>query len=192
MDRRRLVEAVHGTPALAVLAVTGGGASLLSELLVVPGASRTVLEAVVPYSEAALESWVGGPVTGAASAETAARLAVAALERAAALAGAEGRGTAPLVGLGLTAALASDRPKRGEHRAHLACRCRTAHGVVTGEDWSLTLDKGRRSRAEEDDLVAAVGLVLLARACGLDAGPEVLTDLPGPVALTVGDRLAPS
>lgn len=169
MLRHELIVAVHATETAAVLAVTGGGASLIGQLLAVPGASRTVLEAVVPYSSAALESWVGEPVAGAVSARSAQLMAAAALARAEALHAAEP--PVPLVGLGVTAALASDRPKRGDHRAHIATLARPAGAghttAATASAWALTLDKGRRTRAEEDQVVADVALAALARACGL-------------------------
>ena len=45
---------IHASSLRAMLVVTGGGTQAIADLLAVPGASRTVLEAVVPYSEAAL------------------------------------------------------------------------------------------------------------------------------------------
>ena len=192
MSRSEVIHAVHASPTMAVLAVTGGGVLLVSDLLLVPGASRTVLEAVVPYSSTSLAEWlvprgadaapegaapagdaalsevgamsVGG---GAVSVGTAARLARAARHRAAALAeDPEGGGDpAPLVGLGITAALASDRPKKGDHRAHLAlCGPHAAEPLVV---WTVTLAKGARSRPAEDRVVADLGLLLLAEGCGL-------------------------
>jgi nicotinamide mononucleotide (NMN) deamidase PncC len=165
-----VVRAIHATETRAVLAVTGGGIVLLSDLLSVPGASRTVLEAVVPYSDRALAAWIGRPADRACTAEVALAMAEASRARAAVLAA----GSSPVVGLGLTAALVSDRPKKGEHRAHIA---------VTGADGStraatITLAKGRRDRAEEDRVVADLALALLAAACGIDTGfaPSLLPE----------------
>ena len=50
------------TLGLCVLAVTGGGVASLTWLLTVPGASRTVLEASVPYAESALADLIAGTV----------------------------------------------------------------------------------------------------------------------------------
>ena len=47
-QRRALVRALHLTPAQLVLAITGGGFGVLTDLLLVPGASGTVLEITVP------------------------------------------------------------------------------------------------------------------------------------------------
>jgi hypothetical protein len=83
-----------------------------------------------------------------------------ALERAASFAPPGGR----LVGLGATASLASDRPKLGDHRCHVA----VAAGDVTRVD-SVVLAKGRRDRAGEEDVVARAIVLCLARACGVAA-----------------------
>ena len=67
-----LVAAVHASPLRGVVAVTGGGAGALAELLSRPGASGTVLEAVVPYNGASLSEWLGGPPDQACSEKSAA------------------------------------------------------------------------------------------------------------------------
>ena len=69
-----------------------------------------------------------------------------------------------LVGLGATAALVSDRPRRGEHRFHIALA--TSTGVA---HCTCVLAKGRRDRAGEEDLVSRAIVLWLARACGIAA-----------------------
>ena len=44
-----LIEKAHATPHKAVIVVAGAGTQALAWLLGVPGASRTVLETLVPY-----------------------------------------------------------------------------------------------------------------------------------------------
>ncbi|MBV9585754.1 MAG: hypothetical protein JO213_12820, partial [Alphaproteobacteria bacterium] len=113
----QLVSALHGSGRKAVLAITGGGTGAIGELLRVPGGSRLLLDAQVPYDAGAIAMYLGFAPAQASSADTAIAMAQSARTRAAALvpAGAE------LVGLGATAALVSDRPRRGEHRFHIAC-----------------------------------------------------------------------
>ena len=67
-----------------------------------------------------------------------------------------------LAGLSCTAGLATDRPRRGSHRAHLALQ--TAALTAT---WSLELLKDRRSRPEEERLVGRLLLNAIAKACGV-------------------------
>ena len=69
---------IHASPLRAMLVVTGGGSQAIADLLAVPGASRTVLEVVIPYSAAALSAWLGFQPPQAVSADTATALARAA------------------------------------------------------------------------------------------------------------------
>lgn len=94
--------------------MTGGGSLFLSEMLTTPGASRTVLDIRVPYAEAALHQLLGKLSSGACSDTTARALAMSAFMHARALS------DQAVFGLGCTASLATDRDKKGAHRAHLA------------------------------------------------------------------------
>lgn len=150
---------IHASALRAMLVVTGGGTQAVADLLAVPGASRTVLEVVVPYSEAALAEFLGASPHQAVSGETAAALARAAYKRAVVLhAAAE-----PLLGLSCTAALATDRLKKGAHRAHIGTSTATETRV-----YSCTLTKGARDRQGEERVVSDLLLTVLAQACGLD------------------------
>ena len=165
MDKTALISQIHATPVMTVLAVTGGGTQAVADLLAVPGASRTVLEAVIPYSQAAQSAFLGQTVDHSVTAEAAATLARAAYRRAVQL---STDGTVPLIGLGCTAALATDRPKKGDHRAHIG----VSHAAGT-RVCSLTLHKGARDRSGEEQVVTALLLCLLAEACGLEIRPAV-------------------
>jgi len=157
------IEALHASDHGIVLAVTGGGASAITDLLSVPGASRTVLEISVPYAEASLADLLGEPPGQAVSVDTARAMASACLRRAVSLAQRE-QFDGPVAGVACTAAIVSDRPKRGEHRAHVAVA--TAPGVAT---YSITLDKGARDRTGEDRVVAAAILRAVASWAGIAA-----------------------
>ena len=174
---RQLISAVHGSGRKAALAITGGGSGAVGELLRVPGGSRLLLEAQVPYDEAALAAYLGFAPAQACSVDTAIAMAQSARARAERLAPAG----ADLVGLGATAALVSDRPRRGEHRFHIAFA--TSAGVA---HCTCVLAKGRRDRTAEEDLVAHAIVLWLARACGVAApSPHTLCDADEHVAETV-------
>src|SRR5690349_25076124 len=68
-----------------------------------------------------------------------------------------------VAGIACTASLASDRPKRGAHRAHVAVQ--TATFTATS---SVVLVSDRRTRAEEEHAVADLVLAAVAEACGLE------------------------
>jgi nicotinic acid mononucleotide adenylyltransferase len=151
-----LVQEIHAHGAPLVLAVTGGGSRALAALLAVPGASRTVLEATVPYASAALASFLGGQPEQYCAEHTARLMAMAAYRRARKLAP-----QAAVLGIGATASLASDRPKRGPHRVYAAWQSDS----ITATS-HLNLEKGARSRSEEEDVASALILNLAAAASG--------------------------
>ncbi|MGI9324588.1 MAG: hypothetical protein ACR2PZ_05165 [Pseudomonadales bacterium] len=107
-------QALQQTGCQGVFYITGGGSKLISELLTTPGASKTVLEMHVPYAAPALAQLIGQTPEQACSEPTARALAMCGFQRALQLGG-----TQPF-GLGCTAGLATDRAKRGRHRAHVA------------------------------------------------------------------------
>ncbi len=154
-----LIAAIHERPERGVIAVTGGGSRAIGWLLQVPGASRTVIEAVVPYAYPALQQWVGGTIDSACCEATARAMAMSAIMRARQLD--DGSSGEPF-GVGATASLASDRPKRGDHRIHVALQTLTATFA-----WSLTLAKGARTREEEEAIAANLVLHAVAVACNL-------------------------
>ena len=146
---------LHDSPWRGAFHLTGG-AGFLSELLGVAGASRTVLEAKVPYAAASLAELLGGQPEQACSGPTARAMAMAALQRALQLAqSAEpstvGDAEAPsahpntvnvpgadhIFGFAATASLATDRAKRGPCRAHVAVQtlAQTSHAslALSGE-----------------------------------------------------------
>jgi Cytidylyltransferase-like len=165
---QQFISALHASGRKAALAITGGGSGAVGELLRVPGGSRLLIEAQVPYDALALAAFLGFAPAQACSADTAVAMARSARARAARLVPA---GT-DLVGLGATAALVSDRPRKGEHRFHIAFAdsARIAHcaGVLA---------KGRRDRPAEEDLVSRAIVLWLAHACGISApSPRSLLD----------------
>jgi nicotinamide mononucleotide (NMN) deamidase PncC len=162
----RMIAEVQASGRQAVLAITGGGTGAIAELLRVPGGSRLLLEAIVPYDARSLAEFLGVAPEQACSAETAVAMAERARGRAAALA----RTEAVPIGLGATASLVSDRPKQGEHRCHIAVATDAGTDLT-----SIVLDKGRRDRPAEEDLVARAIVLCLARGCGVAApSPEAV------------------
>ena len=164
----QLISALHASGRKAALAITGGGSGAVGELLRVPGGSRLLIEAQVPYDAQALATFLGFAPAQACSADTAIAMARSVRARAARLAPA----ASDLVGLGATAALVSDRPRKGEHRFHIACTNSAGVAHCTG-----VMAKGRRDRAAEEDLVARAIVLWLAHACGIAApSPRSLLD----------------
>ena len=89
---RVALEAVHASPMRAVLHVTGGAAQSLGWVMAVPGASRTLLEARVPYARESMVDTLGTEPKQYVSAQTARDLARTAYTRGVRLSPPSGRG----------------------------------------------------------------------------------------------------
>ena len=162
MDRkvRELIESLHASERMVSLAIAGAGTQAVGWILGVAGASRTVLDIQVPYASSAVVEYIGFEPEQFVSAETACALARAAYFRAVDLRS----GDSPVAGVACTATIATDRPKRGEHRCHVAVHHATGWAVS-----SLTLAKGQRDRSGEDAVVSRLILNAIAEVAGIDS-----------------------
>ena len=173
---RTQVERLHASPTMTVVAVAGAGAQALSWLLGAPGASRTVLEALAPYASSALTELLGYAPRQVVARETAEDMARSAYQIARRLA----PDGAPLVGIGCTATIATERPKKGEHRCFTSAW--TEQQVTT---YALKFVKGLRDR--EDDIVSRLLLRALAQASHVEFDlPLGLDDREGIEVTTSG------
>ena len=170
------IQRIHATPHKAVVAVSGAGTQAVAWLLGVAGASRTILEVVVPYGRHSMAGFLGFEPEQSAAAETARQMARAAYRKAKE----QLEDDSPPLGLSCAATIATDRPKRGEHRAFVA----TWDGQATNT-YSLLLHKGLRDRAGEEEVVSRLIISALAAASGLEASIDEGLDL----GLTSGDSL---
>ena len=166
------IEKIHATPHKTVLAVSGAGTQAVAWLLGVAGASRTILEALVPYGRESMNAFLGFEPEQSASAQTAKDMAKAAFRKAKA----QLEDDSPPVGLACAATIATDRPKRGEHRAYVSAWDQQGNTL-----YSLNLHKGLRDRADEEELVSRLLVHALMLLSGLDSDLEL--------KLTPGDNL---
>ncbi|XP_059655471.1 uncharacterized protein LOC132302581 isoform X1 [Cornus florida] len=157
---RALVEAIHSSPTQAVLYLSGGASQSLGSLMSVPGASNTVLEAVVPYSRMSMIQLLGKVPAQFSSRQTAEEMALLAYNRALKLS----NPGSPVLGVGFTGSLASTRPKLGEHRFHLSTRTSDRMCFST-----VTLLKGLRTREQEERVSSQFLLKAIANACNVPA-----------------------
>jgi hypothetical protein len=154
-----LIEKAHATPHKAVIVVAGAGTQALAWLLGVPGASRTVLETLVPYGRLSMIDFLGHEPAQFVSPQTARDMAKAAYRRGMSLR----EDDSPVVGLACTATIATDRPKRGEHRCSIA-----AWDEAGVTQYDLILDKGKRDRAGEEEVVSRLVIHALAHSFGIE------------------------
>ncbi len=180
---RHQIEQLHATPHKAMVVVSGAGTQAVAWLLGVSGASRTVLEVVVPYGRLAMRDFLGFEPTQSAAAETARQMAQRAFRRARA----QLEDDSPAVGLACAAAIATDRYRRGEHRAFVS-----AWDADATATWSLTFHKGLRDRAGEEDVVSRLIVQALSEFSGLGVTPSSPGEVLGwgrLLGLTPGDIL---
>ena len=166
-DIRAIIQKIHDDSAQTVIAAAGAGTQAIAWLLGVAGASRTVLEITVPYASSAFVDLIGHEPEQFVSSEAARDMAKAAYQRAVALRD----GDCAVVGIGCTATIATDRPKRGDHRCHIAAW--GADGVRT---YSLNFNKGLRDREGEDEIASRMVLRALVEAGGTDVEVPVPLD----------------
>ena len=167
-DTEALIRKIHDAPHQGVLAVAGAGSLAIAWLLGVAGASRTLLEVVVPYGRLSMIDLVGFEPEQFVSEDTALIMARAASRRAERLR----EGNFPAVGLACTATIATDRPKRGEHRAFIA-----TWDQAGWTSYSLRLTKGYRDRAGEEALVSNLVVKALAHISGVSSENDIQQDL---------------
>lgn len=172
-ELQSLLERIHAAPHRLVLEFAGAGSLGLWWLHSVAGSSRTVLEATDRYSAPSLQGLLGSRPAQAVAVETGKAMARAAYWRALALSEEKlspGQQAVPVLGVACTAAIATDRARRGEHRGVVVVQSAACSTVAM-----LTLAKGQRDRLAEETLLARLLLQTIARACGIDQ--EVALDL---------------
>ena len=139
----------------AVLVTTGGGSSTLNALLTMPGASRFVVDAQIPYSPEALSTYLGEEVEQSCSPLTAQKLAQAALKP-------QATGLKS-ISISCAAALQTDRERRGADRAFICIKTEQVEKL-----YSLYFSK--TSREEQEALLSDWLLILIAQAVGAERG----------------------
>ena len=165
IEVKQLVEQIHKTDHKVVLVTTGVGTMAQAWLFGVAGASRTMLEAHVPYSKQSFIDLIGREPKKYVSGKAARLLAGYALNRAAQLAGSVQYplvSTIPLLGVSCSGAISTDRPKKGLHHAYISIWME--HEI---REIYIQLDKDGRTRSEEEEIVSRLILNAVAEGCGI-------------------------
>ena len=171
-DIQEVIVKLHGTPHKSVLAVAGAGSGAMSWLLGVSGASRTLLETLVPYGRLSMIDLVGEEPAQYVSPRNAKDMARACYRRGLKLL----EDDSPVVGVACTATIATDYTKRGDHRACVATWDQS--GVTS---YNLKLDKGQRDRIGEEEVVSRLLIQAMAQAFGVEADIDIgFTDVERP------------
>ena len=160
------VEALFSTETYLSLATTGGGVELLTWLLNHPGASGCILEARVPYHQRALREYLQAAGPHGSNQRTARDMAIRAFAKGCRFSGAD----ATTIGLGCSAALATNRVRRGEDRAFVALRSLAELRFTQLRFW------GESSRLEQEEALSNYCLDLICETSGLPFERYALPD----------------
>jgi len=155
------IERILNSGCRAVLVTTGGGSSAPNALLTTPGASRFVVEVHTPYSPEALEQFLGEKQEHSVSPATAQKLAAQAFDQSVQCRTPDTEYHP--VGIACTAALQTDRERRGDDRAFICIK-------TAGAKKLYALHFSKTSRAEQEELLSDWLLVLIAQATGAERG----------------------
>jgi hypothetical protein len=157
--------------------VTGGGSTSISLIFSVPGASRCVMLAAVPYATAATRRIVSitdnlADVENFVCEGTSFMMSYAARKSAAETLLTDTNNLmslseANVIGLGLTAALVTSRPKAGPHRCIVSYNIGSRRGIL-----SIDMNKGAREREDEDIVATRLLIEALAKASELPIPPR--------------------
>ncbi|WP_370572298.1 hypothetical protein [Methanomethylovorans sp.] len=172
MEIKELVHQIHSSGYEFVLAITGGGTEAIGELLRYGGGSATLLEAVVPYSQQALDAFTGRKPEKYASSRTARAMAMAAFQRAMLLQRPGKNGGSNILGISATCTLArSGERKERQHELYMAVQ-----SLQNTTTYSICFLE-KRDREHEETLVSLSIINMVASACDLDVGITYGTEL---------------
>ena len=156
-----IVRKIHDSPFKITFVSSGGGTNAISSLLEVPGASNTILESYIPYSKDSMDKFLNRKPDHYCSLDTCLSMGANAYKKSKEID--TKTKSKYLLGLSITANLATTYEKKGDHKFFI---------VIQANDYTTYLEcfleKGKRSRNEEEELITACAISLLAESCGLE------------------------
>ena len=149
------IQNIHNADTQMVISVTGAGSKAITWLLSIPGASKTLLEAYVPYSESSQKKFLDASnLSKSVSEDTATALAKKSYRNAVQLR----QFDYPVIGVGCTAAISTDRNRRGANEAFISIW--NPGGINTIH---ITLDKSEEDRAKDEEKISLLILSQIAK-----------------------------
>ena len=156
-----IVKKIHSSSFKLTFVSSGGGTNAISSLLKVPGASNTILESYIPYSKESMDAFLNKKVDHYCSLNTCLSMAANAYKKSKDIA--IKTKSKHLIGIAITANLATTYEKKGEHKFFI---------VIQTHDYTkyleCYLDKGKRTREQEEELITECAISLLAESCGYE------------------------
>ena len=151
MDRKvgNLITRIHASDNFkGSLVVTGCGSMSIAWLFSIPGSSKTLLSAYVPYSKKSLELYLGKHLTNHVSEKEALSIADVAYNNTLKFINTSEKDI-KVFGIGCTGAIATNRNRKGEDRAHIAIKSKNKECI-----YSIYFNKLKRDRISEEIIVS--------------------------------------
>jgi len=146
-DLEYSITRIHNSKTKLVMSVSGVGSQSINWLLSVPGASKTLIEATIPYSNESLNRYIGEVPRQYVSKTTALSMAKTAY-----IQGVEyGNHEIDIIGVSCTGAISTNRKRRGDNQAFIGLWGPRLKYVA-----HLILEKGERNRVDEEELVSSL------------------------------------
>ena len=159
-NHSKLIRKIHESKYRITFVSSGGGTDAISSLLKVPGASNTILESYIPYSKKSMDLFLNKKPDHYCSLDTCLSMAANAYKKSLQIDSTYK--TKFLIGISVTASLATTYAKIGDHKFYI---------VIQTESYTKSIEciliKGSRTREEEEELITDYVLTLLAECCGL-------------------------
>jgi hypothetical protein len=151
MDKEitNIITKIHKNDSLkGSLVVTGCGSTAISWLLSIPGASKTILSAHIPYSKLSLEKFLNKDLKNHVSEEESRNISNKAYLDSSTILDSNQKDV-KLFGLSCTGAISTDRERKGEDKAHISVR--SEKKITT---YSIYFDKNNRNRITEEIIIS--------------------------------------
>ena len=156
-----IVNKIHASPYKLTIVSSGGGTNAISALLEVAGASNTILESHIPYSKESMDTFLNKKPDHYCSLDTCLNMAANAYKKSKEV-DSESK-TKHLLGIAITANLATTYEKKGDHKFFIVIQTYNYTKYL-----ECFLDKGKRTREEEEELITSCVISLLANSCGFE------------------------
>ena len=159
MDKvtRYTINNIHDADTQMVISVTGAGSKSINWLLSVPGASKTLLEANIPYSESSQKLFLGdSELSKSVSSNVANALAKESYIKATRLK----KSDIPVIGVGCTGAISTERNRKGHNQAFISIwtpnQINEIHILLNKSDSNRTKDEEKISLLIIDQIAKIV------------------------------------
>ena len=158
MSIKNLVNKIHSSSFQGCFSITGGGMKIIDYLFQTPGSSKTILEILIPYSKNSLSGFLTNNLDSHVSNIEALDMAEKSYLRSKALSN-----NPDIFGLSCTAAISTNRLRKGDDRAFIAWNSEFSKGYT-----SIFFKKNIRKRQEEDIIISKIILNTISKIIGIN------------------------